>query len=330
MKRIAYDVLVVGSGVAALTTALYCASVKLNPLLVQLPRSKKRSVLLSLHPGLESIFAMIQMSREISSVAKKRPAGFWRKDGPIIEYINYSDNENESWNGYLINENSLVSILKAKVEFLQIHTIETERIEDVIINGKKLVGLKFNSKANYAPLIIDASGDRNVLSKYLDLKYLYGSPRLVAQYVELETFEESDPIFEWLEHGWRWSGGATLQCKMQLELDLFKTTVNDHISQRCDVTWRYLPCCAGDGYFVVGDAALRLDPASGNGILRSMATAIKAVHCHITSEHYTIYRNLISQWIAYDSDQLAKMYFERHQDIPWLAQRQWRECPIAY
>lgn len=45
-----------------------------------------------------------------------------------------------------------------------------------------------------------------------------------------------------------------------------------------DVTWRMAAQTAGPGFFLVGDAACVLDPASSPGVLKAMMSGMMAVH----------------------------------------------------
>lgn len=45
-----------------------------------------------------------------------------------------------------------------------------------------------------------------------------------------------------------------------------------------DVTWRRVSAPAGHGYFVVGDAAAVIDPASSDGVLRGLVSGLLAGH----------------------------------------------------
>jgi len=47
-------------------------------------------------------------------------------------------------------------------------------------------------------------------------------------------------------------------------------------SRGVDMTWRLHEPCAGPGYFLLGDAAALLDPASSNGVLRALMSGMLA------------------------------------------------------
>ncbi|MBJ8205870.1 FAD-dependent oxidoreductase, partial [Bacillus cereus] len=45
-----------------------------------------------------------------------------------------------------------------------------------------------------------------------------------------------------------------------------------------DVTWRAISQPGGAGYFLVGDAAAVLDPASSHGVLKAIMSGMMAAH----------------------------------------------------
>jgi flavin-dependent dehydrogenase len=83
-----------------------------------------------------------------------------------------------------------------------------------------------------------------------------------------------------------------------------------------DVTWRRVVQPAGPGYFIVGDAAAVLDPASSHGVLKGIMSGMKAAHAiirickdgfpnEIASKNYNEW---ITKWFLYDIQKLKKLY----------------------
>jgi len=83
-----------------------------------------------------------------------------------------------------------------------------------------------------------------------------------------------------------------------------------------DVTWRLVVQPSGPGYFIVGDAAAVLDPASSHGVLRGIMSGMKAAHAiiriskdgfpnEIASKNYNEW---ITKWFLYDIQKLEKLY----------------------
>ena len=83
-----------------------------------------------------------------------------------------------------------------------------------------------------------------------------------------------------------------------------------------NVTWRRVVLPAGSGYFIVGDAAAVLDPASAHGVLKGIMSGMKAAHAiiRITKDHFPSeiasknYNEWITEWFLYDIHKLEKFY----------------------
>jgi flavin-dependent dehydrogenase len=45
-----------------------------------------------------------------------------------------------------------------------------------------------------------------------------------------------------------------------------------------DYPWRIFRECAGQGYYLLGDAACLMDPSAANGVLRALMSGMQAVH----------------------------------------------------
>jgi hypothetical protein len=87
-------------------------------------------------------------------------------------------------------------------------------------------------------------------------------------------------------------------------------------SRGADVTWRMAAHTAHPAWFIVGDAACRLDPLSSKGVLRAMMSGIAAGHL-ITSvldgriaadAAANVYQHWLSKWFVRQALHLAAFY----------------------
>jgi flavin-dependent dehydrogenase len=93
-----------------------------------------------------------------------------------------------------------------------------------------------------------------------------------------------------------------------------------------DVTWRIANPPAGSGYFLVGDAASVLDPASSRGILKAIMSGMMAAHLIIKMAEHQVegavaaqnYSNWVQSWFEHDTKRLREMYaiFSKHNGLP--------------
>ena len=90
----------------------------------------------------------------------------------------------------------------------------------------------------------------------------------------------------------------------------------EHKMRGADVTWRIVSQPAGNGYFLVGDAAMVLDPASSHGVLKAIMSGMMAGHLiaselldKITEQEAVLYYcEWINNWFRNDVEQLSKLY----------------------
>lgn len=97
--------------------------------------------------------------------------------------------------------------------------------------------------------------------------------------------------------------------------------------RRADVTWRHVPTSAGASWFLTGDAACVLDPATSRGVLRALMTGIAAarvaseVLSGLLSEEVAAsgYRAWVAAWFASDAARLTALYtqLEPAEGVTW-------------
>jgi flavin-dependent dehydrogenase len=83
-----------------------------------------------------------------------------------------------------------------------------------------------------------------------------------------------------------------------------------------DVTWRRARPAAGPGWFLVGDAAFVLDPASSHGVLKALMSGRMAAHCIAAMAHGIVpeaetvlhYNDWIARWFEADVARLTAHY----------------------
>ena len=81
-------------------------------------------------------------------------------------------------------------------------------------------------------------------------------------------------------------------------------------------SWRVVVPAAGLGYFLVGDAAAVLDPASSHGVLKAIMSGMMAAHLvtqvvhHDASESLAVqmYSDWIRRWFDHDVAGLRALY----------------------
>src|SRR5262249_45962226 len=83
-----------------------------------------------------------------------------------------------------------------------------------------------------------------------------------------------------------------------------------------EVTWRKAHAPAGPGYFLVGDAAAVLDPASSHGVLKALMSGMMAAHllgqvfrrCCPPTAAADAYHGWLWDWFEHDVQKLQQLY----------------------
>jgi flavin-dependent dehydrogenase len=176
---------------------------------------------------------------------------------------------------------------------------------------------------------IDASGVRGFLRRSLDLAQTVVSPALLARY----GYGEGDsgefdmaPTLEGDAGGWVWTAKIAPRRFVWTRLNFAsvesqKPPVLPNVRwlgpvRGADVTWRAVQASAGRGYFLAGDAAAVLDPASSHGVLRALMSGMMAAHVCASvmsgsmheDEGANHYRTWLSSWFAHDVRRLRELY----------------------
>jgi flavin-dependent dehydrogenase len=208
---------------------------------------------------------------------------------------------------------------------------------DLVENGV-VIGVESNHGRIMANFTIDAAGGRHWLAKKLQIPLTIESPRLVARYgyVEGDYATAHDiPTLTVNADGWTWIARVREQTCQWTRLG--KSAASRYEKDPCtlprhepfdgpraermstfgaDVTWRCATKPAGPGYFLCGDAAAVLDPASSHGVLKGLMSGIYAGHLieqvQVGLKSATVaeaeYSDWLIRWFQHDVVELRKHY----------------------
>jgi flavin-dependent dehydrogenase len=210
----------------------------------------------------------------------------------------------------------------------------------VLVKGDRVTGVEAGGKRWYSRHLVDASGATRWLSRSLRLSVQDFSPRLVARYAYFWGDCALGIIPEFREHasGWTWLARVRKDCCQCVQLSLaagadapvppppFDDLPPEVRFRGADVTWRFVPECAGAGYYLCGDAAAVLDPAASSGVARALASGLKAADLIIevtlkrmeSRAAAAAYRQWCAQQFVEQARQLASRYAELEEPPVWL------------
>ena len=195
------------------------------------------------------------------------------------------------------------------------------------------------SKLNCS-FLIDAIGSINWLARRLSIPIKKYSPPLKVKFGYVKgnheiTNNNEIPSLTANKNGWSWIAqvrsdlyqwinlGFDEKSPVSKELPKFST---DGKTRSADVTWRVISQSAGPGFFVTGDAAFVLDPASSHGMLKAIMSGMMSAHMisktinNPSLEKQVIkgYSSWITQWFLHDVKKLQELYRKHPNPPKWV------------
>jgi flavin-dependent dehydrogenase len=339
-----YDVIVAGGGPAGSAAAISCAGLGLRVLLLEqkaFPRYRPGE---TLHPGMESLFLQLGVSAAVEARQLTRHLGHWIRWADRSQFVPFGEDERGAWRGYQIWRSDLDSILLDRARDLGVEVLQPCRVTGVALKNRRVTGVRSDHGELRARVTLDAAGERQWLARQLGTGVQRLSPPLVARYGycagRCPAYAKA-PVIESDQASWTWtapltsnhfhwttltlSGGAWRRALNEVPAPLRELRAVGRI-RGSNVTWRRAHRPAGQGYFLVGDSAVVLDPASSHGVLRAVMSGMMAAHLVFAiasgatneEEAIRIYSKWLLSWIEHDMRQLRELYRELG-SIPWIA-----------
>ncbi len=334
-----FDVLVVGAGPAGCAAAIRAATRGLRVALIEKARFPRDQPGEALHPDVDFLFAELGVKNAIAE------AGFVHYPGWVLErsgersFIPFEGPSPGLRFGYQAWRSELDSLLLAHARHAGVTVIQPANIGEVFLQDGRVAGLEVDRKLLPCRYLVDASGAARWLSRSLRLRVEDFSPRLVARFAYLREECALGVIPEFHEQagGWTWLARVRKDCCQCVQLSLadagrpippppFDDLPPNVRFRGADVTWRFVPECAGAGYFLCGDAAAVLDPAASSGVERALASGLKAADLIVqaaTNQMDSLaaaadYRQWCAAQFVEQARQLAARYRALEQPPVWL------------
>ncbi|MFL1547541.1 NAD(P)/FAD-dependent oxidoreductase [Pseudomonas sp. D47] len=336
-----YDVIILGAGPAGCSAAISCAQQGLKVALVErllFPRHRPGE---TLHPGIEPLLQQLGVAEKVGGDTFIRPEGAWVKWDKDRRFVPFGEDANGPWRGFQIPRATLDELLLDRAIALGVHALQPCQAKQLLVENDRVVGIRTQTEQLFCRHLINASGAHGWLARQLGLATRRYSPALTALYgYKRGTVDERALGIFADRSGWYWTAhigqGLYHWTRLHFAQDkapkasavpgCFEQLVCEGAIQGADVTWRICEQAAGNGYFIIGDAAAVLDPGASHGVLKALMSGMMAARC-IVDEHATpAHRQAISlqycQWLRdwFERDvQKMREFYAAHPFPPrWL------------
>lgn len=290
------DVLIIGAGPSGTSAAIWCAMHNLSVTIIEwkeFPRHKPGE---TLHPGLSVLFTQLDVKNAVENKSGIRYNGYFSILDNETVFIPFAHQTGKAAHGYQILRSDLDDILLQKAIEVGVNVVQPCKALSIIAENNVVIGIRTTHGNFFSKFCIDAAGSSHWLANQLKLEIRKYSRPLTVRYGYakgvIDNNKFSEPVFSFQKNGWTWCAkigsdlyhwsrlttSGTIASNKQMPEE-FSTLEAIAIVRGADVTWRKANVCAGQGYFLAGDAAMVFDPSSSKGVLRGIYSGIMAAHC---------------------------------------------------
>ncbi len=284
--------------------------------------TEKFSALESIHPGVSSLLKKIGAVGVELAATRALYSGIYAGNN----YTPLGQDENGPWQGMHIDRRIFDVQLVTAIKNAGVVVRSNEKVENLLVEGNRVVGIKTTSSEINATYTIDASGKKGFAGKQLNFKRRFFSP-LLHCWTGISAYKGSFPLDTRAAHfipdidGWTWlapqppehCAWTRLSLKSEKSLappdELKDGTVVGKI-QFANMRWRmFRPVCM-EGVVLCGDAAGILDPAAGQGIFNALWSGIEAantvVRCLQHPEYEAVHLAQYDDWFVQQFEMKVK------------------------
>jgi flavin-dependent dehydrogenase len=340
-----FDVIVVGAGPAGAATAIACRRNKLRTLILETRPRTGELPGESLHPGMETLFRTLEVDAAVDQ------AGFLRYPGRIVRsdaqssFEPFGSDHRGQWLGYQADRVRLNDILLRQAVASGAHILRVDAGVHAVVRNQRVEGIVTNSRTFTSRFVVDAAGSGQWLARQLGLRPTRVSPTLIAEFGWVKPSEERKglnvPEFRIDGATWEWIAPINSKRHAWVRLDLMNRGLSrkldpPSILSECsplgrasarDVTWKIARPCAGPNYFMVGDAAWVLDPASSHGVFKAVISGLVAAEAIANSlrgaadaeQQQLGYTAWAETWFCTDAAALLSSYSASPDPATWLS-----------
>ena len=272
------DVLIVGAGPAGCAAAIRARQSGLSVEIIEAKPVPGLAPGETLHPGIEPLLKQLGVLDQVVRAGFRRHLGIWIEREGQRQFSPYGEDKDGPWRGFQVDRRMFHQILQQAALDAGATLIRNASPQAVLTAGGRVRGVVIEDRHVRANWTLDATGRSAWLARTLALPASWRSPPLRGRFGWGKSgwkHLDDQPSFVFRDDGWDWHAplGPTRIAWVTLRIG-----ENNRHPAGIDLTWRFHPRCAGPGFFLLGDAAATLDPASSHGVLRAMMSGVLAGH----------------------------------------------------
>ena len=287
------DVVVIGGGPGGTATAIRCAQHGLQVTLIEEAEFPRPHPGETLPPEIEPLLKKLEVRDRVLSAGFLRYPGRWVGLQGERYFHAFGENGRGPKLGFQVVRSHFDALLLEQAKAIGVTVLQPCRAIEPIVSQGQVQGLITTQGGIEATDVVDAAGSGQWLARKLKLRTTPYSPPLQAEYGYVTgRYPERDhaPLIASAPGGWVWITKVQPQRYQWTHLS-FSQQFDVHWhppdlanlspegkTRAVDATWRLVDPAAGPGYFLVGDAAAILDPASSHGVLKAVASGMMAAH----------------------------------------------------
>lgn len=288
------DLLIIGGGPAGASAAITASQAGYRAVVLErsvFPRDRPGE---TLHPGIEPLLRSLGVWEDVESAGYIRHEGVWVSNarGESRKFELYGCDETGPWLGLQVPRRDLDVHLLLTAQRLGAEVKFGVTAENVIVHDGRVQGVTTSQGPIHARFTLDATGGRRLVHRLGIAVRNYSAP-LVARYGYATgacPALDHAPEFRVEPSGWTWTARVGQGRYHWTRLALvepaqllgppheYANLSPEGPIRAQNVTWRCADRLAGDGFFLLGDAAVVLDPATSRGVLRAVMTGTQAAY----------------------------------------------------
>lgn len=338
------DVAILGGGPAGSAAAIACARRGLRAVLLERTSRSGPRAGEAFHPGVEPLFEALGVHNHVASAGFARHHGNWTRWDGGATFTPFGKDNRGPWLGFQVSRPEFDAILLARAQELGVNVIRPCRVMWPLVSRGRVQGLLTTTGPIICEFVFDAGGSSSWLARRLTLPVRKYSPPLLVRFGYVAgqcPVRDEAPWLEGDARGWTWTGrlrpGLYHWTRLYFpgtcppnnwQPEVFSRLRSLGASRGANVTWRAVVPPAGPGYFLLGDAAAMLDPASSHGVLRALLTGLQSAHLVAQIRAGTMgeregaawYGRWLAKWIAHDLAELRERYARLPEPPCWVLQ----------